>query len=62
MKEIIDILTKVGAILVNGHFVGTSGLHFDTYINKDFLYPHTEETSHICKILQKNIKMQILKL
>lgn len=56
MKEIIDILTKVGAILVNGHFVGTSGLHFDTYINKDFLYPHTEETSHICKIFAEKYK------
>ena len=44
-SEIIDILKKVGAILSEGHFVGTSGLHFDTYVNKDFLYPHTKETS-----------------
>ncbi len=56
MNEILDILNKVGAILPKGHFVGTSGLHFDTYVNKDFLYPHTKETSEICKILAEKYK------
>lgn len=56
MDEVIDILKNVGAILSNSHFVGTSGLHFDTYINKDFLYPHTKETSRICRILAEKYK------
>ncbi|MEI6280549.1 MAG: phosphoribosyltransferase family protein [bacterium] len=56
MNEAIDILTKVGAILPNDHFVGTSGLHFDTYINKDFLYPHTMETSRICELCAEKYK------
>jgi orotate phosphoribosyltransferase len=56
MNEVIDILKKVGAIIANDHFVGTSGLHFDTYINKDFLYPHTKETSRICRILAEKFK------
>ena len=55
-SEIIDILKKVGAILSEGHFVGTSGLHFDTYVNKDFLYPHTKETSKIGKIFAEKYK------
>ena len=55
-NEVIDILKKVGAILQNGHFVGTSGLHFDTYVNKDFLYPHTEETSRVCRLLAEKYK------
>lgn len=56
MNETIEILTKVGAIMPNSHFVGTSGLHFDTYVNKDFLYPHTAETSRICQILAEKYK------
>lgn len=47
MNEVLDILTNVGAILQNDHFVGTSGRHFDTYINKDALYPHTEAVSRV---------------
>ncbi len=58
MNNIIEILKKVGAVLVNDHFVGTSGLHFDTYINKDFLYPHTKETLEVCKLLAEKYKDQ----
>jgi len=54
--ETIEILTKVGAILRKGHFVGTSGLHMDTYVNKDFLYPHTTETSRVCRLMAEKYK------
>ncbi|MFA4830623.1 MAG: phosphoribosyltransferase family protein [Patescibacteria group bacterium] len=50
MNHVIDILKRVSAILANDHFVGTSGRHFDTYINKDALYPHTKETSEVGKM------------
>jgi orotate phosphoribosyltransferase len=56
MNETIEILKKVGAVLSEGHFVGTSGLHFDTYVNKDFLYPHTAETSRICRLMAEKYK------
>jgi len=56
MKDIVNILKSVGAIIADSHFVGTSGLHFDTYINKDFLYPHTKETSNIGKIFAEKYK------
>jgi orotate phosphoribosyltransferase len=49
--EVIEILTKVGAILPNSHFVGTSGRHFDTYLTKDALFPHTKETARIGQLL-----------
>ena len=55
-NETIKILKEVGAVLTNGHFVGTSGLHFDTYVNKDFLYPHTAETSRICRLMAEKYK------
>lgn len=41
----LDLLRKTKAILPEGHYVGTSGRHTPVYINKDALYPHTEETS-----------------
>jgi len=49
MINILQILKDVGAILDNDHFVGTSGAHFDTYINKDALYPHIASVSDVGK-------------
>lgn len=51
MSRILEILTSTGAVIKDSHFVGTSGKHFATYINKDALYPHTAETSEVCKML-----------
>src|SRR3989338_6917921 len=56
MSETIDILKKTGALLTNGHFVGTSGRHIDTYVNKDALYTHPEETSRICELMAEKVK------
>lgn len=50
MNDIISILKKVGAIITDGHFVGTSGRHLDTYINKDALFPHTDASSEVGKL------------
>ncbi|PIR75696.1 MAG: phosphoribosyltransferase [Candidatus Magasanikbacteria bacterium CG_4_9_14_0_2_um_filter_42_11] len=47
MIDILQTLKDVGAILDHDHFVGTSGLHFDTYINKDALYPHISSVSKV---------------
>ncbi|MEK7084290.1 MAG: phosphoribosyltransferase family protein [Patescibacteria group bacterium] len=46
-NEVLTILQSVGAVLLNGHFVGTSGRHLEGYINKDALYPHTKFSSRI---------------
>lgn len=43
-----EILATVGALL-QGHFVLTSGKHAEQYVNKDALYPHTAETSQLCR-------------
>ncbi|MEI6479109.1 MAG: phosphoribosyltransferase family protein [bacterium] len=56
MTNVIDILKKVGALISDDHFVGTSGLHMDTYINKDALYPHTKETSEVGKLFGEKYK------
>ena len=56
MNPVIDILIKVGAILPNDHFVGTSGRHLEAYINKDALFPHTAETSEVCRLFAEKFK------
>ena len=56
MNNVIEILKKVGAVITDSHFVLTSGLHTSTYVNKDALYPHTEETSLICRMMAEQAK------
>lgn len=59
-NEALELLKKTNAILTNSHFVGTSGKHFDTYINKDALYPHTAETSRMGELFaEKNKDLNI---
>jgi len=54
--KVLDILRKTGAVITDSHFVGTSGRHFATYINKDALYPHGKETSQIARIFAEKAK------
>lgn len=54
--EVLDILKKVGAVLIDDHFVYTSGKHGSVYINKDVLYPHTEEASQVGMLFAKKAK------
>ncbi len=56
MTKVLDILKKSGAVITDSHFVGTSGKHFATYINKDALYPHTADTSEVCKLFAEKVK------
>jgi orotate phosphoribosyltransferase len=45
---VLDIYQKAGGFRA-GHFVFVSGLHADTYINKNAVYPYTGEVSRICR-------------
>lgn len=59
-NEALELLKQTNAILSGGHFVGTSGRHFDTYINKDALYPHTEAASRMGELFaEKNKDLDI---
>jgi len=53
--EVLELLQKVGAFRT-GHFVFTSGRHGDTYVNKDAIYPHTQEVSRLCKEMADRFK------
>ena len=59
MKEVLNILKSVGAIITNSHLVGTSGNHMPAYINKDALLPHTEYVLFAQKFKNKNIEVVI---
>lgn len=50
-KQILEVLENVGAIIIDSHIVYASGLHGKTYVNKDAIYPHTAETSRLCRAL-----------
>jgi len=56
MRDIIEILKSVEALLPNDHFVGTSGGHIDTYINKDMLFLHPEAASEVGKLFAEKYK------
>jgi orotate phosphoribosyltransferase len=55
VSELLDILGQTGAILTGSHFVLTSGKHSPTYINKDALYPHTQQTSRVCRLMAEQV-------
>ncbi|MBU1323531.1 phosphoribosyltransferase [Patescibacteria group bacterium] len=56
MGKVVDILKKIGAVITDDHFVYTSGKHGSVYINKDALYPHTAETSEVCRLMAEMFK------
>lgn len=45
------IFRDLGVILTNDHFVYTSGRHGGIYVNKDRLYPHTQQVRAVCAAL-----------
>lgn len=55
-EELLEILTRVGAVIADSHFVGTSGRHMAIYVNKDALYPHIAETSRIGEMFAQKAK------
>ena len=50
-QEVLRVLGKVGSVIANSHIVYTSGKHGTAYVNKDAVYPHTKETSDLCRAI-----------
>jgi orotate phosphoribosyltransferase len=53
-ETVLSLLERVGAIIKDSHVVYTSGRHGSSYVNKDALYPHTQETSMVCAELAQH--------
>ena len=62
MKDIIDILKSVGAIITDSHFVGTSGRHMPAYINKDAITCHPEYASKVGKLFAEKFKYKNIEI
>lgn len=56
MKDIFEILKETGALIMDDHFVYTSGKHGNLYINKDAIYPHTEKASEVGQLFAQKVK------
>ncbi len=54
-SDVLQILEDVGAFR-SGHFVFVSGLHADTYVNKNAMYPYTHQMSKLCKGIAEKFK------
>ncbi len=50
-QKALEIFGKVGAVIKDSHIVYTSGKHGTAYVNKDAVYPHTKETSELCRAI-----------
>ena len=50
-QEGLRVFGKVGAVITDSHIVYTSGKHGTAYVDKDRLYPHTRETSYLCRLI-----------
>lgn len=55
-SEVVKILKNIGAVITDNHFVYTSGKHGSVYINKDALYPHTQQTSRVGQLFAEKYK------
>lgn len=53
-QEILKILGRLEAVITDSHIVYTSGKHGTAYVNKDALYPHTRETSALCRVMAEH--------
>lgn len=55
--QVLALLVKVGVFLKDGHFAYTSGKHGSAYVNKDALYPHTQETNQLCQDIARKFRL-----
>lgn len=57
-KEVLEIFAKHSAILTDDHVVYTRGKHGKAYVNKDAIYPYTEDLAILCKEIAHHFYIQ----
>jgi orotate phosphoribosyltransferase len=55
-QETSQLLARIGAVITGSHIVYTSGRHGTAYVNKDAIYPHTRETSQLCRAIAETYR------
>lgn len=61
-QKVLQVLSKVGAVITKSHIVYTSGKHGTAYVNKDAVYPHTKETSDLCRAIAKQFASDVVEV
>jgi orotate phosphoribosyltransferase len=54
--DVLQILTAAHAILADDHFVYISGDHGSGWIDKDAIYPHTENIERLCRQMARGVQ------
>ncbi len=58
ITAVTNILSRTGALILDSHFVYTSGRHGSAYVNKDAVYPHTAEIQQLCFMMAEGFRDQ----
>ena len=58
-EQVLEIFHSCGALL-KGHFILSSGLHSDTYLNKSIVSMYPEKTERLCRALASKVRMELV--
>lgn len=56
-KQVLDEFRRAGALL-EGHFILSSGLHSDTFLQKALVFQNAKVTAKLCKALATKIRSE----
>lgn len=51
----VEFLRHIGALIPDGHFVGTQGLHMDTYIETEMLLPYVRDVFRFGERISRHV-------
>jgi orotate phosphoribosyltransferase len=52
-RKVLELLSRVGAVITNSHLVYTSGKHGAVYVNKDAVFPELLESSQLARAMAR---------
>lgn len=55
-QRVLQSLSRIGAVIKESHIVYSAGQHGSEYVNKDAIYPHTELTSSLCRLIAEEFQ------
>src|SRR5258706_8430809 len=59
-EQVLSEFRKAGALL-NGHFVLSSGLHSDVFLQKALVFQYPKRTAKLCKALAALVRTKVKK-
>lgn len=58
VEQVLDEFRKAGALL-EGHFILSSGLHSDTFLQKALVFQDARRTAKLCKALAQKVREEV---